>query len=165
MWHLFLFLMFCPFLAAMPCGCQRPPSQSDASDIPVVPVAEPMTRNVTPYVDFTGRTDAVEVVNVVARVTGYSSFLRPKSALGVTTSRNASTPSLFWVKKTRSAVWHGKPLNHSTLSTLELKEALLSITCRLSLGGCLSVKGWPEACWNRIRPKTFHKFAQFLANS
>jgi multidrug efflux system membrane fusion protein len=63
--------LFCVFLAAIACGCQRGPAQIGASDMPVVPVAQPITRNVTPYVDFTGRTDAVEMVNVVARVTGY----------------------------------------------------------------------------------------------
>jgi multidrug efflux system membrane fusion protein len=37
----------------------------------VVPVSQPVTRDVTDYVDFTGRTDAVESVGVRARVTGY----------------------------------------------------------------------------------------------
>jgi multidrug efflux pump subunit AcrA (membrane-fusion protein) len=58
-------------LAVMLAGCQHGPSQVGSSDVPVIPVAQPVTREVTPYVDFTGRTDAVESVNIVPRVTGY----------------------------------------------------------------------------------------------
>jgi multidrug efflux system membrane fusion protein len=36
-----------------------------------VPVSRPVERHVTDYVDFTGRTDAVHSVNIIARVTGY----------------------------------------------------------------------------------------------
>ena len=36
-----------------------------------MPVSKPVQREVTDYVDFTGRTDAVQAVNIVARVTGY----------------------------------------------------------------------------------------------
>jgi multidrug efflux system membrane fusion protein len=36
-----------------------------------VPVSRPVQREVTDYVDFTGRTDAVQAVNIVPRVTGY----------------------------------------------------------------------------------------------
>jgi multidrug efflux system membrane fusion protein len=39
--------------------------------VPAVPVARPVQRQVTEHVDFTGRTDAVEQVNIVPRVTGY----------------------------------------------------------------------------------------------
>jgi multidrug efflux system membrane fusion protein len=38
---------------------------------PAVPVSKPLQQQITDYVDFTGRTDAVEAVNVIARVTGY----------------------------------------------------------------------------------------------
>src|SRR5262249_19651848 len=38
---------------------------------PAVPVSRPVQREVTDYVDFTGRTDAVQAVNIVPRVTGY----------------------------------------------------------------------------------------------
>ena len=34
-------------------------------------MSKPLQQQVTDYVDFTGRTDAVEAVNVIARVTGY----------------------------------------------------------------------------------------------
>ena len=39
--------------------------------MPVVPISHPVKRPVTDSVDFTGRTDAVQSVNIVARVTGY----------------------------------------------------------------------------------------------
>ena len=38
---------------------------------PVIPVSKPVTREVTDYIDFTGRTEAQNSVNVVPRVTGY----------------------------------------------------------------------------------------------
>ncbi|HEV3256058.1 MAG TPA: efflux RND transporter periplasmic adaptor subunit [Gemmataceae bacterium] len=64
-------MLLCALLAGAAGGCQRGGAQVAITDIPVIPVAQPITRNVTPYVDFTGRTDAVESVNIVARVTGY----------------------------------------------------------------------------------------------
>jgi multidrug efflux system membrane fusion protein len=39
--------------------------------LPVVPVAQPVRREVTDYIDFTGRTDAIHSVEVRPRVTGY----------------------------------------------------------------------------------------------
>jgi multidrug efflux system membrane fusion protein len=38
---------------------------------PPIPVSHPVQREVTDYVDFTGRTDAVQSVSIRARVTGY----------------------------------------------------------------------------------------------
>jgi multidrug efflux system membrane fusion protein len=52
-------------------GCQPPPSQVAPAEPPVLPVSRPVQREVTNYVDFTGRTDAVEAVDVRPRVTGY----------------------------------------------------------------------------------------------
>jgi membrane fusion protein, multidrug efflux system len=48
----------------------------DAPDVappqpPVVPVSQSVQRSVTDYVDFTGRTDAINAVTIVPRVTGY----------------------------------------------------------------------------------------------
>jgi len=42
-----------------------------AADLATVQVSRPVVREVTDYADFTGRTQAVQSVNVVARVTGY----------------------------------------------------------------------------------------------
>ena len=52
-------------------GCTHSPSPTAAPEMPVVPVSQPIQRQVTDYVDFTGRTDAVESVDIRARVTGY----------------------------------------------------------------------------------------------
>jgi len=52
-------------------GCQPSPSQVAPAEPPAIPVSRPVSREVTDYVDFTGRTDAVQAVDVRARVTGY----------------------------------------------------------------------------------------------
>jgi multidrug efflux system membrane fusion protein len=57
-------------LAAM-AGCQRQPAQVAPPEPPAVPVSQPVQQQVTDYVDFTGRTDAVQAVDIRARVTGY----------------------------------------------------------------------------------------------
>src|SRR5262245_4672231 len=58
-------------LTAALIGCSGGPSQPAAPEPPAIPVSRPVSRQVTDYVDFTGRTDAVEAVDVRARVTGY----------------------------------------------------------------------------------------------
>jgi RND family efflux transporter MFP subunit len=63
---LWFFLLLLPFGA----GCQKESPQA-AEPMPVVPISHPVMRPVTDSVDFTGRTDAVQSVNIVARVTGY----------------------------------------------------------------------------------------------
>jgi multidrug efflux system membrane fusion protein len=65
-----LVLSVIPVLAAM-VGCEGQPTQVAPSQGPAVPVSRPVQQEVTDYVDFTGRTDAVQALNVVARVTGY----------------------------------------------------------------------------------------------
>jgi multidrug efflux system membrane fusion protein len=52
-------------------GCSHNAPQVAPPQAPVVPVSQPVQREVTDYVDFTGRTDAVNTVNIVPRVTGY----------------------------------------------------------------------------------------------
>jgi membrane fusion protein, multidrug efflux system len=56
-------------LAAL--GCQKATPQVAPAEVPAVPVANPVERVVTDYVDFTGRTSAVNSVNIIPRVTGY----------------------------------------------------------------------------------------------
>jgi RND family efflux transporter MFP subunit len=63
---LWILLLLLPFGA----GCQKESPQA-AEPVPVVPISHPVKRPVTDSVDFTGRTDAVQSVNIVARVTGY----------------------------------------------------------------------------------------------
>jgi multidrug efflux system membrane fusion protein len=58
-------------LAATAAGCRSKTREVGPAEVPVVPVSHPIQRVVTDYVDFTGRTDAVQSVNIIARVTGY----------------------------------------------------------------------------------------------
>jgi membrane fusion protein, multidrug efflux system len=60
----------CSLLAALG-GCQGKPTQVAPSEPPVIPVSRPVEREVTDYVDFTGRTGAVHSVDIRPRVTGY----------------------------------------------------------------------------------------------
>jgi multidrug efflux system membrane fusion protein len=52
-------------------GCERRQPKVGPAETPVIPVSQPLMREVTDYVEFTGRTEAVEAVDVRARVTGY----------------------------------------------------------------------------------------------
>jgi len=61
----------CLALAGAIVGCSRGPRQVAPPQAPAVPVSQPVQRDVTDYVDFTGRTDAVGTVSIVPRVTGY----------------------------------------------------------------------------------------------
>jgi multidrug efflux system membrane fusion protein len=64
-----LFLCLTPVAVLIGCrGGQTPPS---AASPPVVPVSQPIERKVTDYVDFTGRTDAIDSVGIKPRVTGF----------------------------------------------------------------------------------------------
>jgi multidrug efflux system membrane fusion protein len=52
-------------------GCSHAPPPVAPPEMPTVPVSQPVQRSITDYLDFTGRTDAVEAVDVRPRVTGY----------------------------------------------------------------------------------------------
>ena len=52
-------------------GCRPKQAGPSASVSVPIPVSHPVEREVTDYVDFTGRTDAVQSVSIRARVTGY----------------------------------------------------------------------------------------------
>src|SRR4051812_35776698 len=52
-------------------GCAKKQAEVAPSAPPAIPVSKPVTREVTDYIDFTGRTEAKESVNIVPRVTGY----------------------------------------------------------------------------------------------
>src|SRR4051794_24059569 len=60
----------CTLLVAVG-GCQGQPTPVAPPEPPVIPVSQPVEREVTDYMDFTGRTDAVQAVDIRARVTGY----------------------------------------------------------------------------------------------
>jgi multidrug efflux system membrane fusion protein len=52
-------------------GCSQAPSEEAGKSPPTVTVSYPLQREVTDYQDYTGRTAAVDLVQVQARVTGY----------------------------------------------------------------------------------------------
>jgi multidrug efflux system membrane fusion protein len=52
-------------------GCAKKPAEVAPAEPPAVPVSKPVQREVTDYMDFTGRTEAVESVDIRPRVTGY----------------------------------------------------------------------------------------------
>jgi multidrug efflux system membrane fusion protein len=58
-------------LIGMAAGCGSRTPEVAPPQAPVVPCSQPVKREVTDYVDFTGRTDAVESVDIRPRVTGY----------------------------------------------------------------------------------------------
>jgi multidrug efflux system membrane fusion protein len=58
-------------LLAVAGGCQRPRTEVAAAELPAIPVSQPVEREVTDFVDFTGRTEAVQSVDIRPRVTGY----------------------------------------------------------------------------------------------
>ena len=52
-------------------GCHRAPAGGGEQKPPEVTVTQGVERQVTDFVEFTGRTEAVEAVEIRARVTGY----------------------------------------------------------------------------------------------
>jgi multidrug efflux system membrane fusion protein len=58
-------------LSACASGCQQKAAQSAAPELPVIPVSRPIAREITDFVYYTGRADAVQSVDIRARVTGY----------------------------------------------------------------------------------------------
>jgi membrane fusion protein, multidrug efflux system len=61
----------CLLLATAMVGCQNKQSSISADEIPGVPVSQPIEKDITDVLDYTGRTDSVEPVDIRARVTGY----------------------------------------------------------------------------------------------
>src|SRR3954470_16315781 len=52
-------------------GCNKKQVSVAPPSPPAIPVSRPISRDVTDYIDFTGRTDAKDSVNIVPRVAGY----------------------------------------------------------------------------------------------
>jgi membrane fusion protein, multidrug efflux system len=69
--HRFTLFLFYTIWAGLIAGCEPRQSQVAPAELPVIPVSKPVQKEVTDYVDFTGRTEAVQVVDIRARVTGY----------------------------------------------------------------------------------------------
>jgi multidrug efflux system membrane fusion protein len=67
LWQVFLYAAVTAFLG----GCARRPPQV-APPVPVtIPISKPIVRPVTDFVDFTGRTEAIQSVDIRPRATGY----------------------------------------------------------------------------------------------
>lgn len=68
--HRALCVLIAPIGSAL-LGCERAPEANAAVAPPVVAVSQPIEREVTDYDEYTGRTAAVDAVEVRARVSGY----------------------------------------------------------------------------------------------
>jgi multidrug efflux system membrane fusion protein len=71
MYRCYTLVVFGGIVLAALAGCHGQPSQVGSPQAPAVPVSRPVQQEVTDYVDFTGRTDAVQAADIRARVTGY----------------------------------------------------------------------------------------------
>ena len=58
-------------VASVIAGCKKAPGPSTAPSTPVVPVSNPVQRQVSDFVEYTGRTDARQSVGIKARATGF----------------------------------------------------------------------------------------------
>ncbi len=68
-WVLLVFLGLGPLGAII--GCRQAALPQDNSKLPVFAVSVPVQREVTDYVEYTGRTAAVQAEEIKARVTGF----------------------------------------------------------------------------------------------
>jgi multidrug efflux system membrane fusion protein len=69
-----LFLRFLGLLCvtlALVAGCARKPPPIAPSELVSIPVSKPVVREVMDFVDFTGRTEAIQSVDIRPRTTGY----------------------------------------------------------------------------------------------
>ena len=61
----------CLMIVLVAAGCEQKQAKIAPAETPGIPVAHPVERVVTDFVDFTGRTVPIHSVNIVPRVTGY----------------------------------------------------------------------------------------------
>src|SRR5215471_9975834 len=67
-----LWLVCIAFVLTAFAGCGRGSAKiGEAEQVPKIPVSHPVQRYVADYVEFTGRTNARDVVSIQPRVTGY----------------------------------------------------------------------------------------------
>src|SRR5437867_554071 len=69
--HFLIFSFPVVILSLALAGCKREPPALAATPPPVVMVSQPVEREITDYYEYTGRTAAVEAVEIRARVSGY----------------------------------------------------------------------------------------------
>lgn len=58
-------------LVCVSAGCKKASNAAASPSLPVVPVSNPVQREVSDYVEYTGRIDAIQAVGIKARATGY----------------------------------------------------------------------------------------------
>src|SRR5271166_1047977 len=63
-------IWLCATMTVLP-GCARRTPQIAPPEAVTIPVSKPVVREVTDFVDFTGRTDAIQSVDIRPRATGY----------------------------------------------------------------------------------------------
>src|SRR5438093_2667373 len=69
--HFLIFSVPVVILSLALAGCKREPPALAATPPPVVMVSQPVEREITDYYEYTGRTAAVDAVEIRARVSGY----------------------------------------------------------------------------------------------
>jgi RND family efflux transporter MFP subunit len=65
-------------------GCHHQPAEAPGGGPPTVTVSEPLQREVTDYADYTGRTAAIDSVQIRARVSGYLQEINFKEGSDIT---------------------------------------------------------------------------------
>jgi multidrug efflux system membrane fusion protein len=99
-------------------GCERKAGQPAKAGVPSIPVSKPVQREVIDYVDFTGRTDAKDVVDIRARVTGYLERMPFREGTEV-----KAGDLLFEIDKRPYQAQLGQALSLVTLNEASLKLA------------------------------------------
>jgi membrane fusion protein, multidrug efflux system len=119
-----LFLLIVCSLSAAAWGCQgEQASGPSASELPALSVSQPVEREVTNYEDFTGRADAVEVVDLKARVQGYLTKLQFKEG-----SEVSKGDLLFEIDPRPYQAQLDQAQSQVTLNEASLKLAQTSLT-------------------------------------
>ena len=116
---LLLVLGTCLLSAGLMSGCDKLQSPSAASTTPpVIPVSHPVQRQVTDYVDYTGRLDAVNSVGIRARVTGY--IIKTAFKEGATVKKD---DLLFEIDSRPYKAQYDQAMGQVTLNDAQLKLA------------------------------------------
>jgi multidrug efflux system membrane fusion protein len=105
--------------ASVAVGCARKPPEPAKSAPPVVTVTVPISRLVTDFEDFTGRTEAIRYVELKARVTGYLEHVHFKDGQDVTEGKPLFSidQRIYKAEKDRAAALLTKAEKH--LATAE----------------------------------------------
>jgi RND family efflux transporter MFP subunit len=133
-------------LVSIVAGCSPPPAAPQPPEPPVVTVANPVARELTPYTEFVGRTDAVRTVEVVPEVTGVLLKVRFKdgSLINVGDVLYEIDPVPFRATAERAAADAANAKAQLALAEAELKQAK-----QASAGGALSVNELDKAVAKR----------------